>query len=126
MQQLIVIQRIEMREFPNGRVTTSRALEPDSRLFDDVVEFGQNSGRELLGLIEIRRPERPREVLPFSDDRDQELRHRLPDAPIVVPHLEVQGLSLHGTHSFSQRTERDPKIASRIVPRIVSENPQSH
>src|ERR1700722_16376626 len=31
----------------------------------------------------------PRQVLPFSDDRDEELRHRLPDTPVAAPQLQV-------------------------------------
>ena len=71
-------------------------------------EIGQHSRRESLGLVEIRGLERPREVLPFSDDRDEELWHRFPDAPVFVPLLEVEGLPIHVTHSFSPRIERDP------------------
>ena len=71
----------------NQRTFTCRlalsALQP--RVLDDVVELGQHSRRKPLGLVEIRGPERPREVLPFSDDRDEELRHRLPDTPVAAP-----------------------------------------
>ncbi len=56
-QQLITAERIEVRELSEGRVTTSRALEAQAGLLDDVVELGQDSRREPLGLVEIRGPE---------------------------------------------------------------------
>jgi hypothetical protein len=60
-QQFITAERIEVRELSEGRVTTSRALEAQAGLLDDIVELGQDSRREPLGLVEIRGPERPRE-----------------------------------------------------------------
>src|SRR5260370_31440309 len=45
-QQLITAERIEMRELSEGRVTTSRELEAQAGLLDDVVGLGQESRRE--------------------------------------------------------------------------------
>src|SRR5260370_18347899 len=115
-QQLITAERIEMRELSEGRVTTSRELEAQAGLLDDVVELGQDSRREPLGLVEIRGPEGPCEVLPFSDDRDEELRDGFPDAPVAVPDLEVEGLPVHVSLLLSEDRARPHDSIQNSIP----------
>ena len=126
-QQFITTERIEMRELSKGRVTASRVLEAQPGLLDDVVELGQYSRFEPLGLVEIRGPERPREVLSFSDDWDQELRRRFPDAPVAVPPLEVEGLPNHVSLLLSEDRARPhdsqyPRHFAATLTRIFASN----